>query len=119
MNQTLETYLRTFVNFAQDSWRDALPSAKVAINSRDAASIGVDPFLLHGYNIDPLLVLYVYIIYTLTMIGINDRHNIGGNVDRLCSSSFDVDRDTMRLDHALSENPTLYHKIIIYSKVFS
>jgi len=55
MNQTLETYLRTFVDYAQDDWYDTLPSAEVAINDRDAASTGVSPFFLqHGYHIEPL-----------------------------------------------------------------
>lgn len=55
MNETLETYLRTFVDYAQDDWYDLLPSAEIAINNRDAASTGVSPFFLqHGYHIDPL-----------------------------------------------------------------
>jgi transposase InsO family protein/predicted aspartyl protease len=55
MNQTLETYLRMFVDFAQDDWYDALPGAEIAINNRNAASTGVSPFFLqHGYHIDPL-----------------------------------------------------------------
>ena len=55
MNQTLETYLCMFVDHAQDNWYDALPSAEVAINDRDAASTGVSPFFLqHGYHIEPL-----------------------------------------------------------------
>ncbi len=55
MNETLETYLRTFVDHTQDDWYNMLPSAEVAINNRDAASTGVSPFFLqHGYHIDPL-----------------------------------------------------------------
>ena len=55
MNQTLETYLCTFVGHAQDNWYNALPSAEVAINDKDAASTNVSPFFLqHGYHIEPL-----------------------------------------------------------------
>ena len=55
MNQTLETYLRTFTNYAQDNWSDLLASAELAINNRDATSTGVSPFfLVHGYHIEPL-----------------------------------------------------------------
>lgn len=55
MNQEVETYLRTFVDYAQDDWYETLPSAQVAINNKDAASTGVSPFFLqHGYNIQPL-----------------------------------------------------------------
>ena len=44
-----------FVDFAQDDWFDALPSAEVAINDRDAASTGVSPFFLtHGYHVKHL-----------------------------------------------------------------
>ena len=55
MNQTLETYLRTFVDYAQDDWYHQLPSAQIAINNRDAAATKVSPFFMsHGYNIEPL-----------------------------------------------------------------
>jgi transposase InsO family protein len=55
MNQTVETYLRTFVNYSQDNWADLLPIAELAINNRDAASTGVSPFFLtHGYHVEPL-----------------------------------------------------------------
>ena len=46
INQTLETYLRMFVDFAQDDWFNAILSAEVAINNRDAASTGVSLFFL-------------------------------------------------------------------------
>ena len=55
MNQTVETYLRTFVNGAQDNWVDLVPIAELAINNRDAHSTGVSPFFLtHGYHVEPL-----------------------------------------------------------------
>ena len=46
MNQTLETYLRIFVDFAQDDWFDVLLSAELAINDRDAALTRVSSFFL-------------------------------------------------------------------------
>jgi hypothetical protein len=55
MNQTVETYLRTFVNSSQDNWADLIPMAELAINNRDAHSTGVSPFFLaHGYHLEPL-----------------------------------------------------------------
>src|SRR5271157_241315 len=55
MNQTVETYLRHFVNHAQDNWASMLPSAELAINNREAASTRVSPFFLtHGYHLDIL-----------------------------------------------------------------
>lgn len=59
MNQTLEAYLRTFVDFDQDNWVELLPFAELAINNRDAASTGVSPFFLsHGYNVELTQVSY-------------------------------------------------------------
>jgi hypothetical protein len=53
MNQTVETYLRNFVNHAQNDWASMLPSAELAINNREAASTRVSPFFLtHGYHVD-------------------------------------------------------------------
>lgn len=53
--QTVKSYLRKYVNYAQDNWASLLPSAELAYNSHDAASTGVSPFFLsHGYNIEPL-----------------------------------------------------------------
>lgn len=55
MNQTVETYLRTFISHAQDNWTEWLPMAELAINNRDAASTGLSPFFLtHGYHMEPL-----------------------------------------------------------------
>ena len=55
MNQTVETYLRTFINSSQDDWADLVPMAELAINNRDAYSTGVSPFFLaHGYHVEPL-----------------------------------------------------------------
>jgi RNase H-like domain found in reverse transcriptase/Reverse transcriptase (RNA-dependent DNA polymerase)/Integrase zinc binding domain/Chromo (CHRromatin Organisation MOdifier) domain len=55
MNSTLETYLRTYVDLAQDDWCENLPSAELAINGRDAAATGVSPFFLtHGWHMEPL-----------------------------------------------------------------
>jgi hypothetical protein len=55
MNSTMETYIRTFCDFAQDNWNELLPSAQLAIMGRDAASTGVSPFFLeHGWHVEPL-----------------------------------------------------------------
>jgi Integrase zinc binding domain/Chromo (CHRromatin Organisation MOdifier) domain len=55
MNQTIETYLRMFVNYAQDNWEELLPLAELAINNRTATATKVSPFFLeHGYHAEPL-----------------------------------------------------------------
>lgn len=54
-NQTLESYLRKFINYAQDDWANLLATAELTMNSRDSVTTGVSPFFLsHGYNVDPL-----------------------------------------------------------------
>jgi hypothetical protein len=55
MNSTMETYVRTFCDYAQENWYELLPSAQLAIMGRDAASTGVSPFFLeHGWHVEPL-----------------------------------------------------------------
>ncbi|KAF7572511.1 hypothetical protein PtrM4_074160 [Pyrenophora tritici-repentis] len=55
MNSTWETYMKAFVNWAQDNWAPLCPLAQIAIKGRDATTTKVSPFFLqHGYNIDPL-----------------------------------------------------------------
>ena len=43
-NQSLEQYLRAFVNYAQDDWVDWLPMAEFALNNHVSDSTGVSPF---------------------------------------------------------------------------
>jgi hypothetical protein len=55
MNETIESYLRYFVNYTQDDWAFLCPVAMLALNNRDAASTGISPFFLdHGYCVEPL-----------------------------------------------------------------
>ena len=50
-NQTLEHYLRCYVNHRQDDWVDWLPQAEFAYNNTVHASTGVTPFsTLYSYN---------------------------------------------------------------------
>jgi len=57
MNQTMETYIRTFIDYAQGKWAGLLCLAELAINNRDAASTGVSPFFLqHGYHVEPIRI---------------------------------------------------------------
>ena len=44
MNQTLEYYLRCYVNYEQDDWAALLPSAEFAYNDSQNASTGMSPF---------------------------------------------------------------------------
>jgi hypothetical protein len=50
-NQEIETYLRSYVAYQQDDWKQWLPLAQIALDNRPAASTGLTPFFLsHGYN---------------------------------------------------------------------
>ena len=51
MNQTVETFLRTYIDFDQRNWVKLLPITEFAINNKDAASTGVSSFFFsHGYH---------------------------------------------------------------------
>jgi hypothetical protein len=55
MNQTIETFLCTFVDYDQANWAGLLPYTELVINNRDATSTGVSPFFLsHGYYMEPV-----------------------------------------------------------------
>lgn len=59
MNQTLEVYLRHYVNHAQDNWVSLLPMAQVALNNAYAESIGTSPFFAN-FGKDPNLFMKPY-----------------------------------------------------------
>jgi hypothetical protein len=44
VNQTIEAYLRSFVNHEQDDWVDHLPTAEFAYNNSVSTATGVSPF---------------------------------------------------------------------------
>ena len=51
MNQTVETFLRIYIDFDQRNWAKLLLKTEFVINNKDAASTGVNPFFLsHGYH---------------------------------------------------------------------
>lgn len=55
MNAEVETYLRIYCSYGQRNWVDILPSAQLALNSRDSATTGLSPFFMtHGYNLEIL-----------------------------------------------------------------
>lgn len=50
-NQTLEQYLRMYVNYEQSNWVDLLPTAQFAFNSAKSSTTGESPFHAnHGYE---------------------------------------------------------------------
>lgn len=50
-NAEMERFLRTYVNYMQDDWKDWLPMAEFAINNSVSASTGVTPFFSNkGYH---------------------------------------------------------------------
>ena len=55
--QTVKSYLRKFVNYAQDDWANRLPSVELAYNNHDATTTEISPFfLLYGYHLEPFHV---------------------------------------------------------------
>ena len=51
INQTMEAYLRCYVNYKQDNWVALLPMAQFAFNSADAETTGISPFFANfGFN---------------------------------------------------------------------
>jgi hypothetical protein len=55
MNQNIEGYVRSYVDYFQARWAFLTAPAELAINNHDSASIGMSPFFLtHGYNVEPV-----------------------------------------------------------------
>lgn len=52
LNQTLEQYLRCYVNYDQDNWAELLPAAQFAYNSAYQESTKVSPFFAN-YGFEP------------------------------------------------------------------
>ena len=51
INQTMEAYLRCYVNYKQNNWVDLLPLAQFAYNSAESEGTGVTPFFAnYGYT---------------------------------------------------------------------
>jgi hypothetical protein len=51
VHQSLEAYLRFYINYQQDDWADWLPLAEFAYNNSDHSSTGKSPFFVNsGYN---------------------------------------------------------------------
>ena len=51
MNQTVETFLHTYIDFDQRNWARFLYITEFAINNKNAVSTGISPFFLsHGYH---------------------------------------------------------------------
>jgi hypothetical protein len=59
MNQTLEVYLRYYVNHAQDNWVSLLLMAQVALNNAYTESTGTSPFFAN-FGKDPNLFMKPY-----------------------------------------------------------
>jgi len=51
LNQTIEAYLRSFVNFEQDNWVELLPMAEFSYNNSVTSPTGISPFYANfGYH---------------------------------------------------------------------
>ena len=87
-NQTLEAYLRCYVNWQQDNWASMLPAAEYASNSARNASTGKSPFEM-VYQFSPTL-------------GLNPSNEL------LNSENEAARAQAERLDNALEENAQLW-----------
>jgi hypothetical protein len=55
MNQKIEKILRIFVNYAQNDWKDLLPTIQAALMNKNSFSTGLSPFFfLHDYHMKPI-----------------------------------------------------------------
>ena len=58
LNQTIEAYLRSFVNFEQDNWVELLPMAEFSYNNSVTSPTGISPFYanfgFHPTTMNPL-----------------------------------------------------------------
>ena len=51
LNQDVQAYLRHYINHEQSDWKNWLPTAQLALNSRYHAGLGMSPFFAtHGYE---------------------------------------------------------------------
>lgn len=51
INATMETYIRSYVNYLQDDWESFLPIAEFAANNQVSETTGVSPFFAnYGFN---------------------------------------------------------------------
>lgn len=51
LNQSLEIYLRAFVNYEMSNWEDLLPTAEFAYNNAPSTATGMTPFFAnYGYH---------------------------------------------------------------------
>ena len=51
MNQDAQAYLRHYINHEQSDWKQWLPTAQLALNSRYHAGLGMSAFFAtHGYE---------------------------------------------------------------------
>ena len=55
LNQTLEQYLRHYVNYKQNNWVSLLPMAQLAYNSSKASITGISPFQAN-YGFQPITI---------------------------------------------------------------
>src|SRR3954453_2202561 len=56
LNQTLEQYLRFYVNYQQNNWVELLPVAQLAYNGTATSTTGVSPFYAN-YGFNPTVAL--------------------------------------------------------------
>ena len=75
-NQTLEQYLRIYVNYQQDDWKHHLPIAEFVYNNTPHSAIGMSPFFANkGFN--PRLTI------SLDDIPAHEAHKIASDLKSL------------------------------------
>jgi hypothetical protein len=55
MNQNVEAFVRTYIDYTQENWASLIPLAELVINNHDTTSTSISPFFLtHGYHVYPV-----------------------------------------------------------------
>ena len=55
INQNVEAFVRTYVDYVQENWAALMPLVELAINNHDTTSTGISLFfLIYGYYVYPV-----------------------------------------------------------------
>ena len=87
-NQTLETYLRHYVDDHQNNWVELLPMAQLAINNTIASATGQTPFFAeHGRHATLKLDKKENPASEKAILKVEDLHNLHGTVSQQIHTS--------------------------------
>ena len=84
INQTLEQYLRYYINDTQDNWVALLPIAQLALSARESSTIKETPFFANFFK-DPNLfgIELLYRLAELAIQKVETLKRIHGNIIKI------------------------------------